>query len=639
MNKDTSEKTVEIQKKGKKYYLMLIVTAFFAMLPFWVSFLRVEEEGLPMYYKPVIETWGHIALEKSLFIYIGVILFFIWSERFCRALSTAEKRVAAGISVFYALCVHIGASINNTDATLDYFFSTILTFIVSTALIVGYSLLFYRALCAAIWFADNFEKIISGSKSAARFGAKADGFLKNKTFLKLWCGLIICWLPYMVINYPATVHADSGRMLSHFMNDALNNHDPIMQTLFLGYFYKFFRDLTNSPNIAIFLFSALQSLYCSAIFAMFYKHLYKERKTPPQILLPVYFITAVLPMFTRNSATVCKDSNYAIYVVFFVMLVIMYDCCKAKDLKKLLPLLFLDYLLVMFSRKNGLHLTIISSVVFFAYLVFTNREDKFIALLLVFCAAIFIHAAVENAVITKYDLEGTDNDTRESSSVFFQQTARYVRDHSDIISQEEIDAIDAVLDYNAIGDLYEAKRSDPVKETYRKEATKEDYNNYLKAWAKGLFKAPGCYIQATLGNISGYFYPDDYGYYSDLYFVSNPFTDEIKPPQKLYEIAEKLRIMDCDSHNIPVIGLFSSVGFYIWLDIFMLIFFIFKKRYSLLVYNMPAAVTILICMASPINNTVRYALPAIFVIPFIFCTYFGKDYVPSRKKEKRSKTG
>ena len=625
-----NSKTVS-KGKDKRYYLMLIAKVLFAMLPFWLTFRRVEEDGVFLRYTPSIETWRHIALEKSFFAFLGVVLFFIWSERFPKAIEKRGRIFSAVLAAFFAVCIQVGYSINNADATLDLFFCTFLTFIASTAIVVGYALLFYPALCGAVWFAENYSDLLAKNDGIRKFGLKADGFLSKKTFLKLWLGIVICWLPYMIINYPATVHADSGRMLSHFLNDRLDNHDPIMQTLFLGHFYRYFRNMTGSGNAAAFLFSAFQSFYCSAIFAAFYTHLYKTRKMPVQMLAPVYVITAVMPMFTRNSATICKDSNYAIYVLLFVLLIFLYDRCRAKDIKIVLPLMFIDLLLVMFARKNGLHLVAISSFVFFVYLMTTKREDKFIILLITFCAAVFLHAVVEHAVLTRLDLLEADNDTRESSSVFFQQTARYVRDHSDVISTEEILAIDKVLDYYAIGDLYEAKRSDPVKETYRNEATDEDYKNYLKAWAKGLFKEPGCYIQATLGNISGYFYPDDFGYYGDLYFVSQTFTDEIKAPEKLGKTAEALRIMDCDSHHIPVVGLFSSVGFYIWADIFMALFFLYKKRYSLFVYNMPAIVTILICMASPINNTVRYALPAIFMVPFIFCAYFGRDYEKSGK--------
>ena len=57
------------------------------------------------------------------------------------------------------------------------------------------------------------------------------------------------------------------------------------------------------------------------------------------------------------------------------------------------------------------------------------------------------------------------------SRVFFsipmQQTARYLKEYPDDVTKEEAKAIDGVMKYDEIADLYNPELSDPVKATYR----------------------------------------------------------------------------------------------------------------------------------------------------------------------------
>lgn len=71
----------------------------------------------------------------------------------------------------------------------------------------------------------------------------------------------------------------------------------------------------------------------------------------------------------------------------------------------------------------------------------------------------------------------------------------------------EKQAIDAVLDYHAIGKRYDAGLSDPVKLTFREESTGEDMRNYLRVWMRMFFKHPDTCIQATLNNYYQFFHP------------------------------------------------------------------------------------------------------------------------------------
>lgn len=77
--------------------------------------------------------------------------------------------------------------------------------------------------------------------------------------------------------------------------------------------------------------------------------------------------------------------------------------------------------------------------------------------------------------------------------------------------------------------------------------------------------------------------------------------------------------------DIPITGLFISLGFFVWLDIFIMAYFmLFKKDRKFMLYNVPVLVTLLTCIASPANNTMRYGLPVMFASVILICMCFGK---------------
>ena len=69
---------------------------------------------------------------------------------------------------------------------------------------------------------------------------------------------------------------------------------------------------------------------------------------------------------------------------------------------------------------------------------------------------------------------------RETLSVPIQQTARYIKYHEEDLTEEDKKNISGLLNYDIIKTKYKPKLSDPVKATFNKYATKEDFVNYAK---------------------------------------------------------------------------------------------------------------------------------------------------------------
>ncbi len=596
--------------------LLRPVMAMIACFPFFIGY-KTEDN---ISYTPFVN--NPLEIEKSFILFFGILSFLILISKYFTSNEKAKK-ISFRLSIFFALCVVFGKSYEDI-ASWGYIFSSFSAFIVSLLNITGFSVIFYCFLNILFNFIFTYNSILNNNKGFfGKFCKWCDNFLSEKSLLKLWVILMAAWIPYIIINYPAVIHADSGVMFGQYLSRHFSNHHPIVQTLVFGSFVNFFAENFDSYNLGVFLFAFIQFLYGSFIMALLFDYVHKKN-FPSAIIFLSLIIVGIMPAFSRNATAICKDSNYTLYVLFMLWLIFKTCDCKTdidkKQLYTILPLWFITIIFICFARKNGVHLTLLTMPF---VLIYIRKNIKFlISLTIISILSFGIYFVGEQIIQNTYNIE--NNNTQESLSIPFQQTARYIRDFGDDVTIEEYNAINAVLDYNKISESYEPEKSDRVKETFKKDSTNEDFIRYVGTWFKMFFKHPTVYIQATLNTAYGYFYPDNIGYYKDLFYMTMCINDkQIYSPEKLGEFSYKIRDINMDSRKIPFIGIFSSLGFYTWITIFIIIFFItYKKDKKYIVYCVPCILTILICIASPVNNTMRYGLPFIFAAPVLFCMCF-----------------
>ena len=199
-----------------------------------------------------------------------------------------------------------------------------------------------------------------------------------------------------------------------------------------------------------------------------------------------------------------------------------------------------------------------------------------------------------------------------------------------------------IYNYDSLAELYVPETSDPVKGTYHwaydtaveNPGEKEALQAYFQAWLKGLFKRPGCYVQATLNNIYGYFYPDETsgytqaGYYLitddpvvDYGFFDIEFTNNW--PEMRYFLE---RFSEC-MRRLPGIGLLYSSGTWSWMLIILSVFFITRKKWSLFYITVPFIVLLMVCCASPVNGYLRYILPLMASAPWLIALFVKAESV------------
>ena len=599
--------------RGLKFWIMFL----FACVPFMFDY-KIADNGT---YVLLID--NPLETQKSFVLILGIFLIMAASHKAIQQMDKCKRseKISAGLSVFFSLCLVFGKSYERT-ASWDLIFSSFSGFMLSLCIIAGYAIILYCFIRITINFIISYDFFILKNGSATqKFSDWFEKVLQKRSLLKIWVFLFVPWLIFATINYPGIIHADNGFMLGQFLNNRILNHHPVIQTIVWGNFVRFGVDVLGSSNVGVFLYVLIQITYGSLISALLFDYVYK--KGYPAVIISVSLcIYAIAPLFIRSAVTVSKDSNYTFFVMLMIWLIFQTIDNLDKILKEkwYLALIWVFVIiLVCFSRRNGIYVAF--PTVLFLLLHLIKRMKAMKKQITLLCLAVFAGFGVYFLTAHIIDKNFDNDDTRETLSILFQQTARYIRDHGFNVADSEREAINAILDYDSLAALYNPEIIDPVKRTFKNDSTNSDLQKYFYVWFKQFFKHPTVYLQATLNLTYGYFYPDSVGYYKgkSLFYSTEVIDSEfISYPS---DFAEKIRTWQTELRKLPIIGLLSSTAFYIWMNIFIVVFFVGFKDKKFLIYNIPSAMSLLICVAGPVC-TVRYAMPIIFSVPIFFCMCF-----------------
>ena len=211
----------------------------------------------------------------------------------------------------------------------------------------------------------------------------------------------------------------------------------------------------------------------------------------------------------------------------------------------------------------------------------------------------------------------------EALSVPMQQTARYIRDYGNEVTDDERTAIEKVLDCDAIAQSYMPELSDGVKKYY-KNPGKGDLTRYMLDWAKMLLKHPVCYFEATHANSHGYYTITKCRAINDYYTFNNDICMEMsemnvhyldKSGYLRYAFVQALSAFE----KLPLVGLTTSIGFMAWLTAVLGLWLARCKAKPVLPVFIGLGIFWLTCIASPVNDCMRYFLPVAGCLPLVFC--------------------
>lgn len=423
--------------------------------------------------------------------------------------------------------------------------------------------------------------------------------LRQRPFCTSFVTLIILYLPYIIFSYPSIFMGDSPLIIASGYNEdnqksnmlssvllnskvKLTQWQPIPYVLFVHGCIVFGRTVLHSDNAGIFLVSVSQLILAITVISYTVRFMVRRNvRTGFIIFLLLYF--SINFRITNYTFLLSKEAFYA-YLLLLLVIVISDTLSGGQNPFHFILICLLAFLVIT-MRSEARYLII---PLFFVTGIVAGkklRKRLWVSALILICLVTGYQSLLKTLYITPVS-------KAEMLSVPFQQTARYVRDHSDEVTKHEHDVIDTILGYDDLAERYDSHISDPVKDKYNVGATGAQLKEYFRVWFSMLLKHPGTYIQATMSNYYDYFYINkdlECLYYN--YVWSEDCMNQMKTYMKdrplhfhypeNQSLTEKRHTYGTLNHKLlewPIIGLLNKAGFYTWAFIIWVSYILRKKN-------------------------------------------------------------
>lgn len=333
---------------------------------------------------------------------------------------------------------------------------------------------------------------------------------------------------------------------------------------------------------------------------------------------------ALNPLFPLWGMTHGKDTLFAIVMVWAV--IYLYDALAVPQIFSLRRTVrfSLLFLLLMLLDNSGFYVL----AALLLLLLFALRKEKRVCrkMAAVVLMPLLIYKIGLNMILFPY-LRIQESPLQEKMSVPIQQTARYVRDYKDEITEEEKQSILAILHpyphtLEQIAKIYIPYISDPIKFSFNKYATDKDLKNYFMTWKNQFFKHPKTYIQAFLNmNYAWFSYNSQYDIpdflrYEELYRKDLwRMLPEMKT-QNVSRLRRPIFLGISVLQRFPVTSWIPRTSSYTWALFVLLLVMLIRKDTRALLAAAPLLLNQIIHFFGPVAY-IRYSLPLMFCLPYV----------------------
>jgi len=428
-------------------------------------------------------------------------------------------------------------------------------------------------------------------------------FNGKRSFFIIWAIIFLCWVPYFLLQYPGVVTFDTNMQIRQILGmSPWNNHHPIIHTLMMSVFIHLGNAIFGSLQGGVALLSIFQMLYMSAAFAFAVQFLARRQF---HRLVPIAALAwfALFPINGYYSVTHWKDQPFAVMMLLLTMALAEIIRQREAFFKKAGNWAwFLGSLVgVMLLRNNGLYVLLL---VFPLLLIFLKPLRRQMLVAAGICAIVF--TMYRGPVFSL--LNAQRGSAAEAMSIPLQQLARVARHHWEDLSEEDQAVFHAMfpdVEYH-IGNLYNPRLSDPVKDNFCMEWFGENQTEFLCFWFRMFPQHSMEYVNAFLSNNFGYWYPEVAHWTVGTQGLHHHelALEHRTPLPRLHEFFHEIRLGNM--RQVPGISMFYSIGFHFWLLLIATVLMLLKKRRRELLIFAPVFLLWLTCLASPVHAEFRY---------------------------------
>ncbi len=596
-----------------------VAVFLYAFLSFFFLNFEIENNTI------VLLKRSEYALEATCIVAFLLLLFRILIRRYPQEHKREFYILAAIISSFFSFVSVMGVIY---PAELSISIKELITGSMSNVfrfllVFLGGFLLFYLALVSL--------GAVKKTLGLSQLFCCVDAFLFGKrSFLKIAGIIFICWLPYLLIRYPAAMPLDDIKcLLQYYGVDRYTTQHPIIYTLLLGYFCDLGAYISNI-GFGIFLLMLLQVIIsiCSLTYTI---RVMERLKVPHWCCLTALVIFSIVPVFPGYAVTLIVDVFYCTAILLLMNELALYLFLpeEYKNLKHLS--LTSISILGMFFRNNGFH--VICVILVFLVLLFfikIRKKEQTIRCSLIILAFFLIPLCVgkmnNNRLHDKYHAQSVS--ARAMLALPMQQVARCMISYGNELEQEDVEALQKVLTWeiSEYKDNYDPYKFDTIKRKFNVDATKEEIKGFLKIWLKLLINHPDTCINATLHQNYLLFSPleDNYKYYGKIWegleLVKEPdFISIYENQKKKSEINSKLTNFSNALSKAPFMGLYVNQGVMTLLLFGICLYALTDRNYSLLFLALPMLLTLAVNFVAPaVDGNPRYYFPIFYAMPLLF---------------------
>lgn len=548
-------------------------------------------------------------------------------------------------SVLIAICIIFADELQKNNS-LNMMFSGLRAITRAFFVISSHSLLIFIILYAAH---EVYRKYCGEINDKT---LKASELKQSKKALSWWIFVVIlmAWMPYYIVFFPGNTFQDTvtqlmqafhlpsmtaGITLTDGINTVYSDHHPVFLTILYGAFARIGIALSGNIKLGIGIYSFCQMVFMAFILSSSVRLSGKmgQTLTRQKLLVIVY---AICPFFALNSVGVVKDINLAVSVLIVTELLLyaVYEKGRVFSDWRYSVVLSASLLLMILCKKTGIYIVAFTMICF----CFHYRK-RIIATMLPFVISILIYSVAFSSLLFPM-MNVQSSGKQEMMGFIFQQTARYVHDYPEDVSDREREVIDEILDYDNLAQLYNPKTSDPVKATFHKTADMQDIKEYLKVYAAQFLRHPDAYFQALFSNISIFFYLDGlnmqgYTSWMNISDCRKDFLENYGVFEEDYRYLEvnkaewqtKFAIVYSDLigviERLPLVGLLFRKAGIIYLCMTSFFLMMYRKN-KLILGFIPVVVCFMLIFVSPVGD-MRYIYPLVMTLP-LMCVHSCLDF-------------
>ena len=442
----------------------------------------------------------------------------------------------------------------------------------------------------------------------------------------LWSGLTVCWLPWMVLLWPANLLSDTVAQIMWWRTRhdlaawdpssaqalpgyAMSDQHPWLDTLIYGVVDELGVRL-GAEAWTLWAFAVLQTALCALAFAIMLVHLGALMRVPWQACVAMAVFVAVNPLFPRLMMTLVKDSTSMPFFLLLMTMTMEY-IRRAHARERLgwaLPLGIVAAT-VMCDLTRKIALEILAGTFLVLAIVLTGRR---LASLLLAIVPVVLMTGISTVAMPA--LHVAPGGKQEMLAIPLQQSALLLVRHGGDLPDADRTALEAAFQcdvgqmagylHQKPGDELMIDRGDIIKDAcFNRNATNAQLRAFLVTWARQMPAHLGDYIDAVpwLRDpfVMGDWYNEDWAVRAGWetkgtvqtilpeYKVADDGTSPISAPQRIG------RAIYMAATSLPPTALFMRENTYaVWVPMAALALCGVRRRYRDWTYLTPWLLTI-----------------------------------------------